>query len=49
MDQASSREIPVDVALHRLEGQPYAAAGGGEGGGEVPRERARGEEGLEQG
>ena len=48
-DQASSREIPADVALHRSEGQPYAAAGGGEGGGEVPRERARGEEGLERG
>ena len=47
-DQASSREIPADVALHRSEGQPYAAAGGGEGGGEVPRERARGEEGLER-
>ena len=43
-DQVSSREIPADVALHRSEGQPYAAAGGGEGGGEVPRERARGEQ-----
>ena len=33
----------------QIRGAAVAAAGGGEGGGEVPRERARGEEGLERG
>jgi len=32
----------------QIRGAAVAAAGGGEGGGEVPRERARGEEGLER-